>query len=205
MELLIDVFNEQAERTHWLERKFPWYEILWNWTLALLLVVLMVATIIYGIQKTIDNKAEEKTATAMAELSATWQADADAEEQRKKEEYERMIDLQSNAVAQMLFGSRNFQTLYSYTVKDLETYVQSAFNRADAREQDLVDVIFQEGQYIACSRHNDITAEYKELARRLVEAWHNGELKCDTAFQYAELTPYGIFLRKSYGDERWHS
>lgn len=198
-----EVFTERAERTRWLEQKHPWVEILHNWAIAILLAVMLIGAIVYGIKVEIENKADEKTATAMAELTAT--ADAEAEEARKREEYERMIELESGGLAQLFFGIRNFQSLYGYTVEDLKTYAQSAFNRSTARDQDLLEVIFEDGQYTACSRHNDITTEFKELGRQLVEAWHNGELKCDTAFQYAELTPYGIYLRKSYGDERWHS
>lgn len=201
--MMAEVLREQADLREWQLHKYPWYEILHNWTVAVLLLILLVATIVYAIRANMDSKVNERTATAIAEFTS--QADTKAEEERKQAEYEAMVDAQSDAVAQLLFGIRNFEALYHYTEKDVETYVQSAFNRSDAREQDLVELIFEDGQYIACSKHNDITPEYKALAKKLVEAWHNGKLTCDTAYQYAELTPYGIYLRKGYGDERWHA
>ena len=134
------------------------------------------------------------------------EAQRKAAEARRQEELAEQIDRESDAVAQMLFGIRNFQTKYGYSEADLTTYVRSAFNRADARDEELLTVIFAEGQYIAASSHNDIRPEYKELALRLVKEWHEEDYSpCDTAYQYAELTPYGIYLRKGYGEDRWHA
>ena len=201
--MIMEIFQERAEQEEWLLQKHPWYPILMNWFGAILIVILCIASIVYWIQGSTVKKGEKMVAEAMA----TWEeaqakaADA-AETERIRAE---QIDRESDALARLFFGIRNFQSLYGYSVEDLKTYAQSAFNRADARGQDLLAVIFEEGQYTACSRHNDITTEFKELGRQLAEAWHNGELKCDTAFQYAELTPYGIYLRKGYGEERWHA
>lgn len=201
--MIMEIIQDRAEQEEWLLQKHPWYPILMNWFGAILIVILCIASIVYWIQGSTVKKGEKMVAEAMA----TWEeaqakaADA-AETERIRAE---QIDRESDALARLFFGIRNFQSLYGYSVEDLKTYAQSAFNRADARGQDLLAVIFEEGQYTACSRHNDITTEFKELGRQLAEAWHNGELKCDTAFQYAELTPYGIYLRKGYGEERWHA
>ena len=201
--MIMEIIQDRAEQEEWLLQKHPWYPILMNWFGAILIVILCIASIVYWIQGGTVKKGEKM----VAEARATWEeaqakaADA-AEAERIRAE---QIDRESDAVARLFFGIRNFQSLYGYSVEDLKTYAQSAFNRADARGQDLLAVIFEEGQYTACSRHNDITTEFKELGRQLAEAWHNGELKCDTAFQYAELTPYGIYLRKGYGEERWHA
>ena len=201
--MIMEIIQDRAEQEEWLLQKHPWYPILMNWFGAILIVILCIASIVYWIQGSTVKKGEKMVAEAMA----TWEeaqakaADA-AETERIRAE---QIDRESDALARLFFGIRNFQSLYGYSVEDLKTYAQSAFNRADARGQDLLAVIFEEGQYTACSRHNDITTEFKELGRQLAEAWHNGELKCDTAFQYAELTPYGIYLRKGYGEDRWHA
>ena len=201
--MIMEIIQDRAEQEEWLLQKHPWYPILMNWFGAILIVILCIASIVYWIQGSTVKKGEKM----VTEARATWEeaqakaADA-AEAERIRAE---QIDRESDALARLFFGIRNFQSLYGYSVEDLKTYAQSAFNRADARGQDLLAVIFEEGQYTACSRHNDITTEFKELGRQLAEAWHNGELKCDTAFQYAELTPYGIYLRKGYGEDRWHA
>lgn len=203
--ILREVLHEQAERTAWLAHKYPWVDILRNWVVVGLLTFALIYSGILWAVHTYNGKITEAREAGKFEAVTQAASEKEDEEARKKAEFERIVDLESDAVAQMFFGSRNFEALYHYTAKDLETYAQSAFNRSDARGQDLIEVIFEDGQYMACSRHNDITPEYKALAKGLVEAWHNGELSCDTAFQYAELTPYGIYLKKSYGDERWHA
>ena len=202
--MIMEIFQERAEQEEWLLQKHPWYPILMNWFGAILIVILCIASIVYWIQGSTVKKGEKMVAEAMA----TWEeaqakaADA-AETERIRAE---QIDRESDAVAQMLFGIRNFQTKYGYSEADLTTYVRSAFNRADARDEELLTVIFAEGQYIAASTHNDIRPEYKELALRLVKEWHEEDYSpCDTAYQYAELTPYGIYLRKGYGEDRWHA
>lgn len=209
MELVMEVFHERAEQEEWLLQKHPWYPILMNWFGAILIAILCIASIVYWIQGSTVKKGEKMVAEARAtweEAQAEAKAADEAEAERIRAELAEQIDRESDAVAQMLFGIRNFQAKYNYTEADLTTYVRSAFNRADARDEDLLTVIFAEGQYIAASSHNDIKPEYKELALRMVKEWHEEDYSpCDTSFQYAELTPYGIYLRKGYGEDRWHA
>ncbi len=209
MQTLQSVFADRARREQLLRWKHPGFDVIYNWVIALIIMVMFWGFFWWGIQIRTDRKAEEMTAQARA----AWEADqaalaqSEADEQAAiREAQEFVVNQEADAVAQLLFGIRNFQTKYGYSEKDLETYVRSAFNRADARNQDLAAVIFEENQYIAASSHNDITPEYRELAKRLVQAWHEEtDSPCDTAFQYAELTPYGIYLRKGYGEDRWHA
>lgn len=204
--LIREVLQEQAERTAWLEHKYPWVEILRNWVCVILLAFALIYSGIYWAVNTYNDKLTEAKEVGKTEAVAEATLQKEDEEAKKKEELEKQIDAESDAVAQMLFGIRNFQAKYNYTEADLTTYVRSAFNRADARDEDLLTVIFAEGQYIAVSSRNDIKPEYKELALRLVKEWHEEDYSpCDTAFQYAELTPYGIYLRKGYGEDRWHT
>jgi len=209
LQTLSAVFAERADQEQLLRWKHPGFDVIYNWVIVLTVLALFWGFFWWGIQIRTDRKAEEMTAQARA----AWEADqavlakAEAEEQEAvRQAQEFVINQEADAVAQLLFGIRNFQTKYGYSEKDLETYVRSAFNRAAARNQDLAAVIFEENQYIAASSHNDITPEYRELARRLVEEWHEEDYSpCDTAFQYAELTPYGIYLRRGYGEDRWHA
>ena len=207
---LQEVLTERTEQERILRFRHPGFDVMYNWFIAGVVMVLFWAFLWWGNDIRTERKGLEMVATAQAEWEAdhdnsAQQAEAAAEAERKRQELEELMDAQSDAGAQMFFGIRNIAALYNYTEEDLETYMQSAFNRSEARGQDLTDVIFEDGQYTACSPHNDITPEYKALARRLVEAWHNGDLICDTAFQYAELTPYGVYLRKGYGEERWRA
>ena len=94
---------------------------------------------------------------------------------------------------------------YHYSEADIETYIWSAFNRADARGMDLADVFGEEGQYIAYSDKNTITPEYREMARRFVDRWLDEERPCDPGYQYAELLPQGIFLFITRDGRRWHA
>lgn len=202
---LQEIFEEQAEQEAWLERKYPWAEILRNWTVALLLSVLVVATIVYGIQDEIDRKSTEKTATAMAEVEAKKLAEENAE----AEAFEAWLDENSDYIAQMFFGARNYEEKYQYTEEDFETYSWSAFNRADARGVELKEVIFEEHngvtQYVAASPHNTIQQRYKDMGKKFLLAWKNSERPCDIGYQYAELVPQGIFLWSDTNTKRWRA
>ena len=207
-ETLLEVFAERAEAEREMRWRCPGFDLVYNWIVGIAALAVLIGLCVWGAQIGIERRDEKIREAGRAEVyaqqAAAEQATAD-EESKAAEALAVQIDRESDALARLFFGIRNFQSLYGYSVEDLKTYAQSAFNRADARGQDLLAVIFEEGQYTACSRHNDITTEFKELGRQLAEAWHNGELKCDTAFQYAELTPYGIYLRKGYGEDRWHA
>lgn len=199
MELLIDVFNEQAERTHWLERKYPWFDILWNWTLALLLTVLVVATIVVGIQREIDRKSAEQTATAMAEVEAQRQAEADAEAERLKAiqaSEEVVMNAEATILAKAFYGIRLFVDKYGYTERDFQTYARCIFNRCDATGRSISEIITQEGQFLGYSVNNPVIDEYFNMALEFIKEWHAESTKpCDSSFQFAELNSDGIWLK----------
>lgn len=199
MELLIDVFNEQAERTHWLERKYPWFDILWNWTLALLLTVLVVATIVVGIQHEIDRKSAEQTATAMAELEAQRQAEADAEEERLRAiqaSEEAVMNAEATELARAFYGIRLFVDKYGYTERDFKTYARCIFNRADSGNGKIIEIIKREGQFLGYSENNPVIDEYFNMALEFIKEWHSETTKpCDSSFQFAELNSDGIWLK----------
>lgn len=213
MELLIEVFNEQAERTHWLERKHPWFEILWNWTIALLLGLLLVSTIVYGIQNKIERKVEEKIVTVRTEFEAARQAEEDAEAERLKAiqaSEEAVMNQEATALARAFYGIRLFVDKYGYTERDFQTYARCVFNRADARDGKISEIIAQKGQFLGYSEDNPVLDEYFSMALKFVKEWHSETTKpCDSDFQFAELLADGVWLTKTLNADgyarRWRA
>ena len=113
-------------------------------------------------------------------------------------------------MAKAFWGIRNFVEKYHYSENDFRTYARCMFNRADAGSGRLVEVIAQEGQFLAFSDSNPVLDEYYELALKLVREWHEEETKpIDSSYQFAELTPRGIFLTNVFGADgyarRWQA
>ena len=180
--------------------RHPWFNLFYNWLIAALLVALCVSFIVWGMDIRTRRMADEMTARAMA----SWQAEIQDESARSSQEY--VIDMEATAVAKAFYGIRLFVEKYGYSESDLATYARCMFNRADSG--DLIRVISEPNQFTGYSDGNQVLAEYKQLARRLVEEWHTEDAKpCDTSFQFAELTPQGIFLKQHLNKDgkRWHA
>lgn len=206
-----EVLAEQADYIECLEVKHPWYKPLWKKTISVLLAAVVLISLVAWAVDSYHGKLDEakdagRSEAAAEQAAADQEAERKAQEEQAREDLEDLIEQQTKAELQLLFGHRNFITKYNYTEADIKTIVYSTLNRADARGQDLIEVIFEEGQYTATSRHNDTLSDYYDLVKSMITAWHNGELPAhDTAFQYLETTPYGAFLHKGYGNERWHA
>lgn len=211
LKILKEVFDEDAEQTRWLSRKHPWYPILMNWIAVVLLTILLVSSGVYRVQKNIGKQVDQ----AVLSAQEVWQAkqDAIAEEQQKKLEEEQkaleaIIDRESDALAKMFYGIRNFEEKYGYGEKDFETYARCAFDRADATGRDLIEVIFEENQFLACSEGNPIISRYKSMGEKFAREWHSEKVKpVDSSYQFAELRPDGIWLTNVFGADgyarRW--
>ena len=185
-----------------LKAKYPWFDIAYNWMVALLIIALFVSFGIWGVQISTERKAEALTAAARQAWEEQLNDDA------LRETQEAIIDNEAQAVAKAFYGIDKFVEKYHYSESDLITYARCMFNRADST--DLPKVIAQTGQFTGYADNNPVLAEYYELALRLVREWHEETVKpCDTAYQFAELTPEGIFLRKEFKADayqrRWHA
>lgn len=197
--ILYEVLHEQAEKTAWLEHKYPWVEILKNWTMAALLVAFLISSVIWGINIRTENRAAEMTATAMAEMEAQRQAEAEAQAEalaaeRASEDY--IMTQEATEMAKAFYGIRLFVEKYNYTEKDFETYARCMFNRADAGAGRLVEVITREGQFLGYYEKNPVLDEYFQMAIKFVKEWHSESTKpVDSSYQYAELNPDGIWLK----------
>ena len=208
---LQEIFREQAELEAWLDRKHPWVQILTNWIILCLVIALGISFIIWGLdiraRHMADRMASEMFA-AMDEEHAEMMAAAEAQEAERKASMEYIIDQEATAVAKAFWGIDKFVEKYRYSESDLETYARCMFNRAE--NGNLIDEISKPEQFVGYNEQNQVIANYKQLAVKLVTEWHNETVKpCDTSFVFAELTPSGIFLKQDLHADgyarRWHA
>lgn len=103
---------------------------------------------------------------------------------------------EANEMARAFYGIRLFEEKYNYSENDLTTYARCMFNRADASGNDLIAVISQQQQFLGYDSSNPVLSKYYDLAFELIDGWHHEEQKpCDLSYQFAELTPNGIWLK----------
>ena len=188
-------------------------DLFYNWLIAGLTVVLFGSFFWWGMDIQTRNRAEEMTATALASWQAEQQAAADAAEEeqaaiRASEEY--VMKQEATAAAKALFPVQNFVAKYHYSESDLLTYLRCMANRADAQGTTLAEVVAQPDQFLGYSDSNPVLTEYYDLAYRFVNEWRHEETKpVDSSFQWAELTPNGIYLKNEFNADgyarRWHA
>lgn len=205
MGIFNEVLQSRAEQERNMTFRHPWFNVMYNWIIAVLIVCLAVSCVVWGVsiheQRITEAKKVEEQAQEEAEAMRL------AEEQNRKEaeareEREKRLNSWSEAGARQLYGIRLFIEKYHYTEKDLETYLRCPWNRyiQNNKITDLAIIIYKPDQFLACSEKNEVLTEYKTLARKFFEAWETEtELPCDSAYVFAELTPDGIFLTKEFG------
>lgn len=208
-ETLLEVFAERAEAEREMRWRRPGFDLVYNWIVGIAALAVIIGLCVWGAQIGIERRDEKIREAGRAEVyaqqAAAEQAAAD-EEAKAAEALAVQIDQEADALARLFFGIRMFEEKYSYTETDLRTYARSAFNRADATGRDLTAVIYEKGQYVACSEHNTVLNDYKQLGRKLAEEWHaETEKPCDLSYQYAELLPQGIFLKTAIDGPRWRA
>lgn len=210
---LREVLAEQAQTERTLRWKHKGFDLWYNWAIAILVILMWVAIAKWGMDIRAERKGAEMVATAQAaweaeQTAAAEQAEAEALAVRQSQEF--VMKQEAEAMAKAFFGIRNFVEKYHYSEKDFETYARCMFNRADAGSGRLTEVIAQEGQFLAYSDNNTVLSEYYDMAYRFVQAWHEETSKpCDTSYQFAELTPSGIYLTNVFGADgyarRWQA
>lgn len=199
MQTLSAVFAEREEREQLLRWKHPGFDFIYNWLVAITALALMVAAVVWAVQIHRDHRDAELVAEAYAawtaEAEATAQA-AQAEAEAVQQSQEVVMAREATALAKAFYGIRLFTEKYGYSEKDYETYARCMFNRADAGSGRLVEVIAQDGQFVGYSDANTVLEDDYNLALKLIRAWHEETTKpCDLSYQFAELTPQGIFLK----------
>ena len=202
--ILHDIFREQREQEEVLMFRNPSFSFWYNWLIALTVLALFVSFAIWGIDIKTQRTAEKMTATALA----SWQSEQVVQDESAVTSQEYVINAEAEAMAKAFYGIDRFVEKYHYTEDDLITYARCMFNRADS--DDLIRVISAPNQFTGYSDGNQVIAQYKQLAERLVREWHEETVRpCDTAYIFAELTPDGIFLKKDLHADgyarRWHA
>ena len=203
-----EVFADRADQERQLRWKHPGYDFCYNWIVSAVMLAVIIGLIVWGIQIGLARRDERNLETGRQEIIAQQleaEQSAGAEAERQAQALEAKKTAWTESTARAIWGIRNFVEKYHYSEQDIETYIWSAFNRADARGQDLSDVFGEEGQYIAYSDKNTITPEYREMARKFVDKWLDEDRPCDPGYQYAELLPQGIFLFITENGRRWHA
>lgn len=208
-----EYFEKQAQIERDMMFRHPWIPLFYNWLIAGLIVALFVSFAVWGMDIRTRRQAEEMTATALASWQAERQAEADAAEQeqaaiRASEEY--VMQQEATAAAKALFPVQNFVDRYHYSESDLLTYLRCMANRADAAGTTLQEVVEQPGQFLGYADSNPVLTEYYDLAYRFVDEWrHEATKPVDSSYQWAELTPSGIYLKNEFNADgyarRWHA
>lgn len=207
-----EYFDKQKQLEADLNFRHPWFNVVYNYLIAGCMICLVISLVIWGLNVRTENRAAAMTASALA----SWQADQDAKETAAAKELaaiqaseEFVIKQEAEAVAKAFYGIHLFIDKYRYDEDDLITYARCMFNRAD-KSNDLISVVTAKDQFTGYRDDNPVLAEYYNLAFKLVDEWHHETIKpCDTAFQFAELTSAGIYLKQDLHADgyarRWHS
>lgn len=210
-----EIFEKQRKKEADMMFRHPWVNIVYNYIIAALAVLLMISFVIWGIQIHSDRLAATRAAEAVAQYQAEQQAieEAKAEElaaQAKSEEA--IIARETEAVAKMFYGIRLFEDKYRYNESDFETYARCAFNRYDYGHglTELPVIIAQKDQFVGYADNNPVLKEYRDMAEKFVRAWHEESYRpCSAEFRFAELTANGIYLASEFGADgyarRWHA
>ena len=186
--------------------RHPWFNLFYNWLIAVLVVSLFASFVWWGLDIRARNMAEEMTARVLADMDAEHEQMMEAETASQAYVYGQ----EATAVAKAFYGINKFVDVYHYSEKDLETYARAMFNRAEQNKAELHSVIVAPDQFTGYSDGNTVLQEYYDLALRLVEGWHSESVKpCDTSFIFAELRPDGIWLKNDLHADgyarRWHA
>ena len=211
--MMNDYFKKQAEIETTMCFRHPWFNMAYNYLVAVCILVLFASFVWWGIDIHTRRQAEAMTAAVLAQMDAEHEqmiAAAEAEQAAIKASEEHIMTEEAKVIAKAFYGIRNFVDKYGYTTTDLETYARCIFNRADATGQSIEEVVSKKDQFLGYAEGNQLVKEYYDQAIRFVNDWHNEEVKpCDSSYQWAELNEDGIWLRNSFKADgyarRWHA
>ena len=210
---MIEILERQRQLEADMNFRHPWFNMFYNYVIAVCVVALFVAFFAWGIDIRTRKEAEAMTAALLAEMDAEHEAmmaEAEAAERALLESEEHIMTEEAKVIAKAFYGIRRFVEKYGYTQSDLETYARCMFNRADATGQSLEAVVSKKDQFLGYSENNQLVKEYYDFAIKFVNDWHNEEVKpCDISYQFAELEDDGIWLVKTFNadgkERRWQA
>lgn len=199
------VLEGQAKETRELGKKYPWFPIMYNWLIVVLILGLFVSFCIWGV-----NIHTEKTAVAYAEAVAE-QKDAEHQAYIAQQEADRLAAeqslenlMKSNAQvkAKLGYGSRNFIEKYNYGDADFMTLFQCVDNRLKNKMylgMSINEIVFKEGQFIASYDTNPVQDYYFNLAMKSERLKNDREVQglpepVGSDYVYTIYTQHGIYL-----------
>lgn len=196
-----NVFVENAKREHDLEQKYPWFEILYRWTIALLIFLLCVSFVVWGINIHTRRTAQAYADSVAAQKDAEHQAfiaQQEADKLAAEQSLENLMKANAQVKAKLGYGSRNFIEKYNYSDADFMTLYQCIDNRLKNSMyagMTIDEIAFQEGQFIASFDTNPVQDYYFNLAMKSERLKQNQVSDpVGTDYVYTIYTPHGIFL-----------
>lgn len=215
MQILKEVCDKQEAHTKVLMKQYPWYPILMNWVMVILIVVLIGAIFVSATQAKAERRAEELAAEAMAQYQA--------EQLAKEQEYQTALLAEQNSektkreadtilMAKLFAGIDNFVEKYGYGERDLRTYGECVINRVlNTRNEfrnlsTIAEVIMQPNQWIGFSENNQVVDKYYKIASEVVNSYYDNAVRpCTSDYCWAELNSNGIYLKNEYNDGKYVS
>lgn len=217
-EAMTQAINEHEKQISYMNFRHPWFNVVYNYIIAAMVVILFAAFCAWGVQIKIDRKAETLTATAMADYQAEQKAIEDAKNAELAAiaaSEETIMKEEAEWCARIIYGVKNFIDKYHYSEEDLYTLLRCVFNRVENQTNGfqglntVEEIANQEGsQWTGYKSSNPVLSEYYKVAYAAVEEWHHESYKpISNDFLWAELTANGIWLRNVYNADgyarRW--
>ena len=196
-----EVFDEGDNERRELNAKYPWFPIMYNWLIVVIVLVLFVSFGIWSI-----DIHTEKTAIAYATAVAEQKdaehqafiAQQEADRKAAEESLENLMKTNAQVKAKLGYGSRNFIDKYHYGDSDIMTLYQCLDNRMNNSMytgMTIDEIAFQEGQFIASYDTNPVQDYYFNLAMKS-ERLKNDRVSdpVGTDYVYTIYTEHGLYL-----------
>lgn len=204
MSILQEITEERTEHERQMMFRHPWFNVMYNWLIAILLVALGISVIAWGLDIRTRKQAASMTATALASYQAEQQAEADArarEEELAAMSEDSIRQRMATALAKVYFGADKFRTKYGYTKEDFDTLGRCVANRVENKQysDDFFEVINQKDQWVGYYDTNPVLEDYYNWAMDFITAWRTETIKpVGNDYLWAEFTPNGIFLKNDF-------
>ena len=215
LETLMSVFKDREKKEKRMMLKFPWFNLVYNWLIAIGVITLFASFWWWGVQIRNNHKEQAIRESVYAEVQAQEQAKETARLEalaleQSSEDY--IVGQMADAMAKLFYGIRNFEEKYHYNETDFETYARCWFNRAEnkAYSGDLIEVMTQKDQALGYYDSNPVLNNYRKMAEKFIRAWRSESIKpVSNDYVYAELTPNGIYLKNEFNADgyarRWRA
>lgn len=198
------VLDEYEEKEHLLQWRYPWFNVAYNYVIAMLLVGLFVSFGIWAIDVHIQRQSESMTATALASYQAEERAKADEiahQQELYAQSEEAVTQKMATALAKVFYGADKFREKYNYSDADFRTLARCVFNRCEnpGYSDDFYEVINQKDQWVGYYDSNPVLDEYYNLALTSIREWRSETVKpVSNDYLWSEYTPNGIFLKNDF-------